>query len=232
MPIHWLCGSNINNSVVESRTLCVVDQNTEFEASDNTETIVRRNCTMPIYHEKQKRELCALHALNNVFQDGQAYNKQMLDEICQNLAPSSMLNPHKSVLGLGNYDVNVIMAALQLRNCEAVWWDKRKNLDILNFDNIIGFILNMPSPLQWGLLSLPIKRKHWVAVRELDGAFYNLDSKFKSPDTIGDREALKSFFRAQTRVKECELLLVVSKEIADVRGWKFENGVYGGACAS
>lgn len=35
-----------------------------------------------IYHEKQVKELCALHALNNLFQDKNAFNKQMLDNIC------------------------------------------------------------------------------------------------------------------------------------------------------
>ena len=35
-----------------------------------------------IYHEKQIKELCALHALNNLFQDGEAFSKQDLDDIC------------------------------------------------------------------------------------------------------------------------------------------------------
>ena len=35
-----------------------------------------------IYHEKQARELCALHALNNLFQDDQAFSKSDLDNIC------------------------------------------------------------------------------------------------------------------------------------------------------
>lgn len=34
-----------------------------------------------IYHEKQKKELCALHSLNNLFQDD-FYTKTKLDEIC------------------------------------------------------------------------------------------------------------------------------------------------------
>ena len=38
-----------------------------------------------------------------------------LDEICLRLNPATVLNPHKSVLGTGNYDINVIMAALQSR---------------------------------------------------------------------------------------------------------------------
>ena len=35
-----------------------------------------------IYHEKQARELCALHALNNLFQDDRAFSKNDLDNIC------------------------------------------------------------------------------------------------------------------------------------------------------
>lgn len=42
------------------------------------------------------------------------------------LAPQCVVNPHRSMLGTGNYDVNVIMAALQSRELAAVWWDKRR----------------------------------------------------------------------------------------------------------
>lgn len=42
------------------------------------------------------------------------------------LAPQCVVNPHRSVLGTGNYDVNVIIAALQSRDLAAVWWDKRR----------------------------------------------------------------------------------------------------------
>nr|XP_054763553.1 josephin-1-like [Lytechinus pictus] len=93
---------------------------------------------MPIYHEKQRWELCALHALNNVFQDAKAFNKQSMDELCQSLSPGTVLNPHKSMLGLGNYDVNVIMAAVQRRECEAVWWDKRRSLEQLELEIFLG----------------------------------------------------------------------------------------------
>lgn len=78
-----------------------------------------------VYHEKQVRELCALHALNNLFQD-KIYTKVELDGICHNLSPDVWINPHKSLLGLGNYDINVIMKALQKHCYEAVWFDKRK----------------------------------------------------------------------------------------------------------
>lgn len=99
-----------------------------------------------IYHERQIRELCALHCLNNLFQgitflfihilrlifiihailEKGTFSKSQFDEICKNLSPGEWINPHRSVLGLGNYDINCIMAALQLKNFSAIWFDKRK----------------------------------------------------------------------------------------------------------
>merc|ERR1712037_461453 len=82
-----------------------------------------------IFHERQRRELCALHALNNVFQHKE-FSKDELDQVCNRLAPASVLNPHKSFLGTGNYDINVIMAALQSRSYQAIWHDKRKKSSV------------------------------------------------------------------------------------------------------
>lgn len=78
-----------------------------------------------IYHEHQSLMMCALHTLNNLFQDQKAFTRQDLDNICYSLNPDAFVNPHKNVFGLGNYDVNVVMAALQLKNYEAVWFDRR-----------------------------------------------------------------------------------------------------------
>ncbi|XP_069975377.1 josephin-like protein [Penaeus vannamei] len=82
--------------------------------------------TPDIYHEKQIKELCALHSLNNLFQDGGAFAKSELDNICYALSPDNWFNPHKSLLGTGNYDINVIMAALVTKGCGIEWFDKRK----------------------------------------------------------------------------------------------------------
>lgn len=69
-----------------------------------------------IYHERQIRELCALHALNNLFQGNTigisftllapnvdsisilakgSYSKSQLDEICKQLSPDEWINPHR-----------------------------------------------------------------------------------------------------------------------------------------
>ena len=79
-----------------------------------------------IYHERQSRQLCALHVLNNLFQDEKAFAKSDLDEICRRLNPEAWINPHKSMLGLGNYDANVIMTALEEKGYKMRWFDKRK----------------------------------------------------------------------------------------------------------
>ncbi|KAF6288250.1 Josephin domain containing 2 [Rhinolophus ferrumequinum] len=81
---------------------------------------------LPVYHERQRLELCAIHALNNVLQQ-QLFSQEAADEICKRLAPDCRLNPHRSLLGTGNYDVNVIMAALQGLGLAAVWWDRRRS---------------------------------------------------------------------------------------------------------
>ncbi|XP_056638843.1 josephin-like protein isoform X2 [Diorhabda sublineata] len=137
-----------------------------------------------IYHEKQIRELCALHALNNLFQSKGAFLKSELDSICVSLSPNHWINPHKSMLGLGNYDINVIMKALQDRGYEVVWFDKRRDPTCLILDNISGFILNIPSEYKIGFFTLPIWRRHWVTVRQINGCYYNLDSKLESPQKI------------------------------------------------
>lgn len=54
------------------------------------------------------------------------FTKSELDKICSELSPNEWINPHKSMLGWGQYDVNVLIVALQRRGYEAIWFDKRK----------------------------------------------------------------------------------------------------------
>ncbi|XP_075689696.1 josephin-1 [Rhinoderma darwinii] len=174
-----------------------------------------------IYHEKQRRELCALHALNNVFQDSGAFTREALQEIFQRLSPNTLVTPHKkNMLGNGNYDVNVIMAALQTKGYEAVWWDKRRDVGLISLSNVTGFIMNLPSSLSWGPLKLPLKRQHWICVREVGGTYFNLDSKLKRPVRIGNDNDLRKFLHQQLRGKNCELLLVVPEVVEALQHWR------------
>ncbi|XP_032077068.1 josephin-1 isoform X1 [Thamnophis elegans] len=139
------------------------------------------------------------------------------------LSPNTMVTPHKkSMLGNGNYDVNVIMAALQTKGYEAVWWDKRRDVNVIALSNVMGFIMNLPSSLCWGPLKLPLKRQHWICVREVGGAYYNLDSKLKVPEWIGGESELRKFLRNQLQGKNCELLLVVPEEVEVHQSWRVD----------
>lgn len=184
--------------------------------------------TIKVYHEKQSRELCAVHSLNNVFQE-QIFTKELLDEICIQLSPA-WINPHRSVLGLGNYDINVIMSALKLKkNCEAIWFDKRKDPETIDTSKVVGFILNIPSKYEMaGLFTVPLLgKRHWVAIKEINGQFYNLDSKLREPDVLGNRVDAIAFLRKKLQEKDNELFIISELE-AQENGEQVEvqeNGV-------
>ena len=163
-----------------------------------------------IYHEKQSKQLCALPTLNNLFQNAGTFTKAQLDELCLQLTPNSWINPHRSMFGLGNYDVNVVMAALQLKQCDLVWWDKRRKISPWEITSSIGLILNLPSPSKVGGLTFPFKTKHWLAIRQFNSVFYNLDSKLPSAEQIGDVCQLIEYLNKHLIEDECELFLVHS----------------------
>lgn len=165
-----------------------------------------------IYHEKQSKQLCALHTLNNLFQNSEAFSKGELDDLCCQLTPSSWINPHRSMFGLGNYDVNVIMAALQRKNHDLIWWDKRKTLSASDIDNAFGLILNLPSPNRVTNLFYPFKSKHWLAIKRFGCKYFNLDSKLLSPEEVGSTAEVKQYLQKQLEDKECELFLVTTSK--------------------
>lgn len=66
-----------------------------------------------------------------------------------------------------------------------------RDVGSIELSNVTGFILNVPSNLRWGPLRLPLKRQHWIGVREVGGVYYNLDSKLRSPQPIGSPDELR-----------------------------------------
>jgi josephin len=74
-----------------------------------------------MYHEKQSLFRCGIHALNNLLQ-APVFSKETFDQACMTLHQlsggnhtilASFWNAHEAPLGLGNYDVNVLMYVLQ-----------------------------------------------------------------------------------------------------------------------
>lgn len=184
-----------------------------------------------IYHERQSKQLCALHTLNNLFQAANVFSKKDLDVICTELAPNSrFFNPHRSALGMGCYDINVIIAALAKRGFEAIWFDKRKNLQQLNMDNIFGFILNVPNKPSNGLLSIPLdyipvqaqvwsSQKHWIAIKKIESHYYDLDSKLDSPYRIGSESDLLQYLSPKNTLEQVEIFIIVPKHVEEDQSW-------------
>nr|KAF6410642.1 hypothetical protein HJG63_009123 [Rousettus aegyptiacus] len=92
-------------------------------------------------------------------------------------------------------------------------------LSQLALPQVLGLILNLPSPVSLGLLSLPLRRRHWVALRQVDGIYYNLDSKLRAPEALGDEDGVRAFLAAALAQGLCEVLLVVTKEVEEKGAW-------------
>ncbi|XP_030568695.1 josephin-like protein [Drosophila novamexicana] len=175
-----------------------------------------------IYHERQVAQLCALHALNNLYQRRNLFSKQQLDDYCYALTPRVWLNPHRSWLGWGNYDINVIMYAVQQLNCETIWFDRRRDPHCLNLAGIFGFILNIGVAVRFAYyIELPgVRSRHWVALRRIDGNYYNLDSKLAQPRCIGSAHKFLDYLRQQLRPEnDHELFVIVARQRAEQQCW-------------
>lgn len=129
------------------------------------------------------------------------------------------------MLGLGNYDINVIMAALQKKkNCEAIWFDKRKDPCCIDTETIIGFILNIPNKYDLGFIAVPLLgRRHWISIKKVAGQFWNLDSKLKAPKVLGMEADAIDFIRKQLQENDKELFIVVTNEVAKEQSWMKER---------
>ncbi|KAJ6299553.1 hypothetical protein OIU76_020508 [Salix suchowensis] len=112
-----------------------------------------------VYHEKQKLQFCLLHALNNLFQQQEAFTRARLNEISGKLVledPSKktwtpfsiVFKPHHNAF-TGNYDINVLIAALEDKDKTVVWHDRRNAASTIDLDgaddSLFGIVLNVPA---------------------------------------------------------------------------------------
>ncbi|XP_009402297.2 josephin-like protein isoform X1 [Musa acuminata AAA Group] len=160
----------------------------------------------PIYHEKQRLQFCLLHALNNLMQffvvkEKDSFRRAELDAIAEKLladdpfrsqwTPLSLIfKPHHNVF-TGNYDVNVLIAALESRRKRVVWHDRRNGASSINLaeESLLGIMLNIPVRRFGGVWS----GRHWVSLRNINGVWYNLDSDLASPVPFEHQEEMREF---------------------------------------
>ena len=80
--------------------------------------------------------------------------------------------------------------------------------------------MNVPNDWKVGWISLPFNRKHWIAYKKLEDSWYNLDSKIKKPELIGEDEEFYKFLDTQLSDGAKELFLVVTYEVSHTESWK------------
>ncbi|XP_039145849.1 josephin-like protein isoform X1 [Dioscorea cayenensis subsp. rotundata] len=106
-------------------------------------------------------------------------DKLVLDDVNKDKwTPFSFIfKPHHNIL-TGNYDVNVLIAALEAKGKKVVWHDHRTGSSSIKLvdDSLTGMMLNVPTKKFGGLW----RSRHWVAFRKIHGIWYNLDSDLKA----------------------------------------------------
>ncbi|CAF0795709.1 unnamed protein product [Rotaria sp. Silwood1] len=163
---------------------------------------------MKLYHEKQKLQLCALHALNSLFQR-KIFNKDMLDSIVHGYDKSLFWNEY-STFYTGNYDLRIIVDALKLQGYTIRIIASTESFNTINFKDCFGLLLNITVERPF-FDRLPIVRsltkpgRHWLTIKSIDGEqYYNFDSKLSRPKLIGNQnnliDYLNTFDRAQTHI--------------------------------
>ncbi|XP_010422235.1 PREDICTED: josephin-like protein [Camelina sativa] len=156
-----------------------------------------------IYHERQRLQFWLLHSLNNLFQDKVAFTRESLNSIAEKLVEddpnketwktplSLLLKPHHNTL-TGNYDVNIMITALEGKGKSVVWHDKRSvasSIDLDGTETLMGIVLNVPVKRYGGLW----RSRHWVVVRRINGVWYNLDSDLVVPQMFKDGDEVRGF---------------------------------------
>eukprot|EP00250_Pteridium_aquilinum_P009032 c18399_g1_i1 orf=50-658(+) len=173
-----------------------------------------------IVHDRQRLQLCLLHALNNLFQGETTFTRSELNTIASSFSGelqhgatrlfSRLFNAHYNIF-TGNYDVNVLMVALQTRGAEAHYCDRRKGAAAIDFNDpdnrLIGFIINYQTEKYSGMW----KGRHWAALRNIDGIWYDLDGDLAAPEPIGRSKDEVREFIEQCFAGGSEVLLVLRK---------------------
>jgi josephin len=105
---------------------------------------------------------------------------------------SVLFKPHHNAM-TGNYDINVLIAALEGKGKNVVWHDRRNGATLINLDasddTLMGVVLNVSVRKFGGIW----KSRHWVTLKKIDGVWHNLDSDLLAPETFKDAEEVREF---------------------------------------
>ncbi|KAK7321340.1 hypothetical protein VNO77_31891 [Canavalia gladiata] len=174
-----------------------------------------------VYHERQSLQFCLLHSLNSLFQQKGVFTRAKLNAISERLAlddsnketwtPLSILfKPHHNAF-TGNYDINVLIAALEEKGKSVVWHDRRNGVSSIDLDApedvLMGIVINVSVTRFAGIW----RSRHWLTLRKIDGVWYNLDSDLSAPQSFLDTHKVREFLDF-TMAHGGEVLLVMNEK--------------------
>jgi hypothetical protein len=172
-------------------------------------------CDDEIYHERQRLALCGVHAVNNLLQK-ERFRKSDFDETCQKLSPRIIFNPHRSIFGIGDYDVNVVTMLLQEEGLTVSWHDRRTLLELKDLEDdpqMVGVLWNVQSTSLWGRI---MRGRHWIALLlRRGGQWINLDSTLSEPQVIGSHDACLQLLKSEA---DAHILFVKHSTLVETSG--------------
>ena len=162
-----------------------------------------------VYHERQSRKRCGLHAVNALLQR-RAYTASEFDALADSLMlerRNSWFHPHRSMFGLGDYDANVLLCALQKYGLDATWLTAKDDyLEIMCEDSLRGFLINVPSSsVVTKFLKVFEPSRHWFAVSKYGTTFYVVDSSMQQPMMLKSKDEVAGFL---TKMKKDDAFIM------------------------
>lgn len=79
--------------------------------------------------------------------------------------------------------------------------------------------MNVPSEYKFGFIVLPFRRRHWIAIRKMNGFYWNLDSKLNAPECIGDDIEVINYLTNQFKSNNMELFVIVKSDTGKTQQW-------------
>ncbi|OQR94122.1 hypothetical protein THRCLA_08241 [Thraustotheca clavata] len=136
---------------------------------------------------------------------GSAFTAGEFDGISNELSPGTWMNPHRGFFG--NYDIDVLSMALQREGLTLSYFDTRKAMEELVIDNAEGLICNVPQSSWLGLR----QSRHWFTIRQVNGTYYNLNSKLSSPSAFSDVTSVRAYLAESVEMHPSTTILIVTK---------------------
>jgi len=76
--------------------------------------------------------------------------------------------------------------------------------------DVVGLVANLASS---GFMKV-FNGRHWIAIRNIDGTFYNLDSHLAEPRAFASEAALRAFLSEEVLAADGQLFLVMKPQAA------------------